>query len=199
METAIKIFTTKYWEAIRFLTGIYDLAWEKLKLVNWKKFFKGIEFTIIGIIACLSILVFLDIAKIDIPLKLYVIQSGSMEPTIKTGSVSFSIGKPEYYVNDIVSFEIAGKKIVTHRIYEINETGEFVTKGDANEDVDSTTIRKDQILGKILFSIPLIGYLIGFAKTFQGLTVLIIIPGTIIVYEELKSFINEIKLHFKKK
>jgi hypothetical protein len=46
-------------------------------------------------------------------------------------------------------------------------------------------------LGKVVFSIPLLGYAAGFARTRDGLIVLVIIPATLIVYSELMSIKNE--------
>ncbi len=121
-----------------------------------------------------------------------VVLSGSMEPAIKTGSIV--VIKPEivYKIGDVVTFQNSDylKVTVTHRIFSI-KNGSFVTKGDANKTPDIKEVSEKQILGKVFFVIPLLGYLVNFAKTQQGLIILIIIPSVIIVYNELINIKNE--------
>ncbi|MDD2823108.1 MAG: signal peptidase I [Candidatus Daviesbacteria bacterium] len=128
--------------------------------------------------------------------KLMIVQSGSMEPFIKTGSIVVIKPEDNYQIGDVITFKDPGKpKItVTHRINEIqNESGmiSFITKGDANKSSDAAKISKNQILGKEILSIPWIGYLINFAKTSQGLIILVIIPSVVIVYSEILNIKKE--------
>jgi signal peptidase len=127
--------------------------------------------------------------------RLFVVQSGSMEPAIKTGSVVITSVAKTYQVGDIVAFTTTTiKDVVTHRISSItdDEKGRrFVTKGDANKAVDPQPVPKNNIQGKVRLAIPYAGYFVSFAKTQLGLIMLIIIPGTLIVYSELVSIKNE--------
>jgi signal peptidase I len=136
--------------------------------------------------------------------KIFSVQSGSMEPTISTGAVIFVKDMPNYEIGDIITRKnIENDKItITHRIVEKEEKdGEtkFRTKGDANEDADSETFSKDEIVGKVFFNIPFIGYLTNFIKTTQGFILLVVIPATILVYEELRKIKKEIALSFAKR
>ena len=109
----------------------------------------------------------------------YVVESGSMEPTIKTGSVCFINKKAEYdkmQVGDIIAFKINTGASVTHRIESITESG-FETKGDANSAVDSVITTQDNFIGKNIFSIPNIGFIVKSLQTPSGKIVL----GTIIL------------------
>ncbi len=85
----------------------------------------------------------------------YVVLSGSMEPTIKTGSVCF-INKHVKYENikekDIIAFKMSDGTLVTHRVASINSES-FVTKGDANDIKDGEST-KDKYVGKNIFWIP---------------------------------------------
>jgi hypothetical protein len=86
------------------------------------------------------------------------------------------------------------KLTTTHRIYEVKiEDGkeQYITKGDANDAPDSVPTSKDLVLGKTIFSIPLLGYPVSFAKTREGLIILVVIPATIIVYSEAITIKNE--------
>lgn len=88
-----------------------------------------------------------------------VVISGSMEPTLKVGSILY------YHKNDIESFHqndilvyTTKKHIVSHRIVDISKDW-FITKGDANQSVDSSKVYHKQILGKgTNWCIPFLGY-----------------------------------------
>lgn len=87
--------------------------------------------------------------------------SGSMEPTIKTGSicwVDFDTGKEALQTGDILAFQRSDGKMVLHRIAGFTEDG-IITKGDGNEHEDAGVTTYSQIRGKALFSLPYIGWL----------------------------------------
>ena len=66
---------------------------------------------------------------------------------------------------DVISYKINNDTMVTHRIYSIDEKKQtVVTKGDANEKVDTAEVKSNQIVGKVAMSIPLIGYITIYAK-----------------------------------
>lgn len=132
----------------------------------------------------------------------FVVQSGSMEPVIKTGSVVVIFPQKKYQKDEIITFlsdlkadlKKAGST-VTHRIVAVhddNERATFSTKGDANEDKDRETVTEQQVLGKVVFGIPYLGYAVDFAKTQTGFIALIVIPGTLIIYSELMNIKKEI-------
>lgn len=136
------------------------------------------------------------------------VMSGSMKPTIMTGSIVVvkPINLEQYKVGDIITFQSpdyrAVKDNITHRIYRIEEkdgTRYFVTKGDANDGPDTEYVQPNKILGKSFFSIPLLGYLFGYIKTLPGLVLIIIIPATIIIYEEVRKIHREAKKIIEKR
>jgi len=119
--------------------------------------------------------------------KLLMVQSGSMEPTIMTGDVILIKKSSEYLVSDIITFEDVQSRIVTHRIFSLSENSknEFITKGDANRTEDNAIVVVSDILGKVVYTIPSLGYLIVFAKKPIGIVVLLIIPSILIVFDEV--------------
>ena len=125
--------------------------------------------------------------------KIFTVQSGSMEPTIKTGSIVVVKPQSSYQTGDVITFsEKNNPKITTtHRVFGINDGG-FITKGDANNSTDSAKVADSQIMGKTIFSVPYLGYPVSFAKTQQGLLLLVIIPAIIIIYSEILTIKNEI-------
>lgn len=101
-------------------------------------------------------------------IRTYAVLSGSMEPEILTGSVVFVNSHertPE--IGDVITYQM-GQIKVTHRVKKIHEEG-YETAGDANELSDGEYVTEAQILGTVLFSIPYLGYLILYLKSFPGL------------------------------
>lgn len=101
--------------------------------------------------------------------KTYTVETGSMEPTIKKGSMVYV--EPcgdfqEYQVNDIVTFtDTVKNQSFTHRIVAIDEDdGFFTTKGDANEVEDLEPISSEYAVGKVRMTVPLLGYVATFLK-----------------------------------
>lgn len=92
----------------------------------------------------------------------YVVESGSMEPAIPTGSLVF-ISKNEkdsVGLDDVVAYEFIGQRstfMVTHRIVG-TDGANWITKGDANENVDANPVSPEQIVGKYAFHIREAGY-----------------------------------------
>jgi len=128
------------------------------------------------------------------PFRVFIVSSGSMEPNIKTGSVVITIPQKEYKIADIVTFKSGTDKkaTTTHRIVGIGG-GVFRSAGDANNQPDPALVDTSKIVGKVILSVPYLGYLGGFAQTPRGFILLVIVPATIIIYEELKSLVLEIK------
>lgn len=90
---------------------------------------------------------------------LFEVKTGSMADSIQIGDlvvvkVLNSNEKNELKSGDIISF-IDNNYIITHRINFI-DTNKIITKGDANNVVD-TPIDKGAVIGKIIKTIPKIG------------------------------------------
>jgi len=132
-----------------------------------------------------------------------VVLSGSMEPNIKTGSIIVIKPEKNYKVGDVVTFGRDDRVHVpiTHRIVEIDKQqdgGEyFVTKGDANEDIDAGQISKSSVIGRVLFTLPYVGYFLSFMKTNVGFISVVVIPGIIVLliesYKIWLSFVRQRK------
>jgi len=118
----------------------------------------------------------------------YIVQSGSMAPALPVGSVVFTQSATEYSEGDIITFSV-NSSLITHRIVEVNEDS-YNTKGDANEDPDSTPVPKDKVVGHSILTVPYLGYLANFVRTPKGFVMLVVIPASIIVYEELKNILK---------
>lgn len=104
--------------------------------------------------------------------ELYTVVSGSMEPAIPTGSLVYveNMDPTEVQEGDVIAFYSAqdGSSVITHRVVT-NSTvmGEFITKGDANEENDMSPIPYNHFIGRVVKSIPKVGSM---AQTFTSST-----------------------------
>lgn len=167
--------------------------------------YKIIQISLIAVtISVVALLILGHFGYVD-TVKPFVVQSGSMEPAIPTASIVFSLPQNSYQQGDIITFQPDGDKtkIVTHRVeFKLYPDGVenealFVTAGDANEDVDRWEVRNEHIIGKAVLTVPYVGYLVDFAKKPQGFILLVIVPATIVIYEELKNLLTEIVKELK--
>ncbi|OGY18615.1 MAG: signal peptidase I [Candidatus Chisholmbacteria bacterium RIFCSPLOWO2_01_FULL_50_28] len=134
--------------------------------------------------------------------KPYVVMSGSMEPAVRLGSVVVVRPQSSYSSNDVVTYAPNGdkEKPVTHRILfksypdGITQAPVYLTKGDANEDFDRAAVSAKDVIGKSLFVIPFLGYVVNFAKQPYGFIFLVIVPATIVIYEEFKFLGKELSI-----
>lgn len=131
--------------------------------------------------------------------KLYAVMSGSMTPEIPVGSLAFVMPKDNYKPGDIITFITYGarsdKDTTTHRIVSVARDGGhylYDTKGDANENQDSKPVREANVIGKYIFGIAAVGYLLKYIFTLPGLVILILIPAMIIIISELMTISSEI-------
>ena len=93
--------------------------------------------------------------------KSYIIKTNSMEPTIKTNDVVITkmVKKEKIKKGDVITFLQDGE-VITHRITQIDENGEYATKGDNNNIEDTFKINYDNIEGKHIMTIPYLGKII---------------------------------------
>ena len=101
--------------------------------------------------------------------------TGSMEPAIPVGSIVITKEQSSYEMEDIISFQEEGA-IITHRIISIDRE-RYITKGDANNVADTEEVQQKQILGKVILTIPLLGYLVMWLMSPVGIISLFMIIG----------------------
>lgn len=97
--------------------------------------------------------------------RFYTVMSGSMLPTIPVGSIALvNTNETNYEIGDIITYNRNGE-VITHRIHDVQGEDIF-TKGDANQSVDAATILHQNIIGKYLFFIPVLGYLFVYLRQY---------------------------------
>ncbi len=120
----------------------------------------------------------------------YLVQSGSMVPSIMIGDVVITARGKNYSAGEVITFMDRDGRTVTHRIVSVDDTQAspvLNTKGDANQAKDRDQIVPSRVIGKVVLVIPKLGFLIAFSRTPFGLILLVVIPALIIVYDEIKS------------
>jgi signal peptidase len=157
-----------------------------------------IYYVLLAFVVMVAILLIFSAFPIAGNYKIFVVQSGSMAPAIKVGSIVVVKPAEDYKIGDVITFGPYSKTKAptTHRIYDIkvvNGQPVYITKGDANNAPDTREIAKRDILGKVLFSIPYLGYAVAFAKKPLGFVLIVIVPAVIIIVDEIKNIYKEIK------
>lgn len=104
------------------------------------------------------------------------VATGSMADTIEIGDAVVVELTKDAQENDIIVFK-EDNNFITHRLIEIQENGELVTKGDANNSEDKP-ITESQVLGKVVYIIPKLGI---WKKAILSPQVLILITTLIIL------------------
>lgn len=147
----------------------------------------------------LILIAFLAIPAVSVKgnYKILTVLSGSMEPAIHTGSVVAVFPQGNYEEGDVITYKPKDGKVgsITHRIVKTENSASgksFTTKGDANNAADINPVSSEDIIGKVLFSVPYIGYAIDTAKRPAEFALLMIVPAGIIIFEEILKIIKEV-------
>lgn len=118
----------------------------------------------------LGILILLSVIAVYLPVtaahirgnEIYNVVSGSMEPEIPVGSVIFvEQTEPEtVQEGDVIAFR-SGNSVISHRVVKnrVGE-GEFITKGDANQENDMNPVKYAELIGRVSWHCPGLGKLL---------------------------------------
>lgn len=124
----------------------------------------------------------------------YIIVSPSMVPTINVqDAIIIARTSPnDLKQGDIISYlstdaYYAGK-IITHRIIGIEKSKDGIlyrTKGDNNTVADGVLVQEKNVYGKVLFKIPMLGYIRQFLSTYFGWILCIAFPLLYLIMSEV--------------
>jgi signal peptidase len=145
-------------------------------------------------------MVFFFLAPHFLGMDFFTIYGGSMMPTIPVGSVVAvkSVEASAIEIGDIISFRtgMEADKVVTHRVVEVSNDGgalSFRTAGDSNANPDGNAVLAENVVGKVWFHMPSVGYLSSFVTTKVGFILLILLPGIFIISLEVRNIIAELR------
>ncbi len=137
-----------------------------------------------------------------------VVLSESMRPTLQMGDLIIyeRVSPEEVEIGDILVFKDPAKRknvLITHRV--VNQTKEgFQTKGDACEEPDQFIVKPEDVVGKMVFRIPYLGYLFGFRylkepeRTLVFLS-LVIVPAILLISSEIRNLLTDLLSSRKKR
>ena len=153
--------------------------------------------TVIGVSLCTILVALLVLTGM---LQVLVVLSGSMQPTFQAGDVIVTMETPVHslQVNDIITYWSPDnmKSLVTHRIVTIIKDGQglaFQTKGDANEGVDQYVVSSDLVVGRMVLTVPYVGYVASMSHSFLGFLLLVLAPGIVVIGAEVVSIVKKEK------
>ena len=133
----------------------------------------------------------------------YVIISPSMVPNINVydAVVTMRVPTEKIEMYDVITF--LSKDIdthgtpITHRVVGIVETEDgkigYRTKGDNNNAEDNALIMEDEVIGKVLFRIPMIGYVRTFITSRIGWLLIVVLPCVGVIIYDIGKLVGLIK------
>lgn len=125
----------------------------------------------------------------------FAVTSGSMSPSYNVGSLIYvkPIAPEIIEVGDPITFTLNEELIVaTHRVIEIDvENKHFYTKGDANKSADGSPVHFNNLIGKPVFCIPLLGYFSSYVSNPPGLYIAIIVIVTLVLLAFVPDLIKK--------
>jgi len=116
----------------------------------------------------------------------FIVRSGSMAGIVPVGSIAVTeeVRAEEIEVGDVIVFyppaTPTDSSPLLHRVRSIREeNGQRLlrTKGDANATPDPWELALQGRGARVLYSVPYVGYLFGFARTPAGWTLLVLLPA----------------------
>jgi signal peptidase len=131
----------------------------------------------------------------------FVVLSGSMEPAMPVGGLSFVEPRDEdtqIRVGDVVTYRRPDDEstLVSHRVHAITDhLGEptIWTVGDANEAPDPWAITEDQVIGRVRFTLPFVGQLSQDIRSRNGALLLIGPIAALVIITELVSIASNLR------
>lgn len=128
-----------------------------------KKIWNVVSSVLVALVVLLALLL---VGARLVGLQVFVVLSGSMEPTYHTGSLIYVKKVDPYTIQEgqPITFMMSETTVATHRVVGIVPDEEdptvirFRTKGDANDTEDGGLVHYKNVIGRPVFSIPYLGY-----------------------------------------
>jgi len=124
--------------------------------------------------------------------RLDAVAGNSMQPVIRMGDVVITqtADASEISIGDIVTYvSPLNSKLVTHRVVEIREGSRLIlqTQGDANDSIDNYGVPAENLIGKVIFTLPYVGYITDILKNRSLLIIAVIIPAVLLIIIEINT------------
>lgn len=158
--------------------------------------------TVATTLAVLAVLAFILVPRI-LGWQPVVVLSGSMEPAVPVGAVTFlaPVKPADVKPGDIISFR-RGNARVTHRVVTVGTDLQgglaFTTKGDANAEPDSGFVAASDLERREVLTVPHVGKLANFVRSRNGYYTMIVLPALIIIGTSAGSIVAELNRQRRK-
>lgn len=94
-------------------------------------------------------------------MKLYCVETGSMEPDYPVGSmvVVERVWFDQLKEGDVITYVVSDNTVVTHRLIGIDTEHQLLTtKGDNSNVADASPVSYKNVIGRVNFCVPVFGY-----------------------------------------
>jgi len=146
-------------------------AWVAIQVLLWG-----------ALLGFLGLLVVPHVSHLDV----LIVRGGSMEPTIHSGSAEvINRSATSVSVGDIAAFHDPSGQLVTHRVISVTADG-ISTQGDANKSADPIIRQRASVDGRVVFAIPLVGYVLYVLQQPIAFLLLLGVTGGFVVFGESK-------------
>ncbi|KKS97517.1 MAG: type I signal peptidase, signal peptidase, endoplasmic reticulum-type [Candidatus Gottesmanbacteria bacterium GW2011_GWA2_43_14] len=136
----------------------------------------------------------------------FIVSSGSMEPTIRAGSVAIVMPiDPELIrEKDVIAFESPENSRLTilHRVQKITVSRNsrlFMTGGDNNREADRWQVKPAEIKGLMFFAIPFLGHAAATVRNPWGFLLLIGVPALVLGFFQIREIAAGIEEEARKR
>ena len=122
------------------------------------------------------------------------IVSGSMEPTIRTGSIILSkrADFDTLQVGDVISYD-NGSELITHRVIAINADGSLTAQGDANLQPDAHKIVRGDVKFVLVRTMNWTAPVIETLSSPVGIVILVLLLADIVQFSVIMLFVRRKK------
>jgi signal peptidase len=125
----------------------------------------------------------------------FVVASRSMQPALQMGDLAIvgPVSADRLAVGDVVTYRTPPDvdTAVTRRIISIEPDAagrlNLQTRGDSDPAAEQVTVARSTMLGRLVYSVPRLGLLAGFAGEPAGKILLIGLPGLVLAADYLRS------------
>ena len=130
-----------------------------------------------------------------IGLKTFSVISPSMTPAYNVGDLVYvkNVDPETIEIGDAITFVLdENLTVATHRVVGIDlENSHFFTKGDANETPDSNPVHFKNLVGKVVFKLPLLGYVADWVQNPPGTYIAVTIGAVLLILVFLPDMIGK--------
>jgi len=176
----------------------------KLKAALKNEYVKSLAFLVIILVSIVAFWFGIRIyLRTDSPL--LAVASGSMIPTLDVGDLivvqgGFNVNdiNAAYDTGDIIVFHKPHDpdELIVHRAVEMQTSSNstvLITKGDNNNGVDNWEITDNELVGKVVSSIPYLGHIPLNVRTPTGMMIIVVLIVFLILLEFIIPLVREKK------